>query len=92
MECADGILSSSTSRLRYILKSWLPKENRDKILTGWNWILLRDEIINASTSNIKFPLVITTGGSDPSGVFFKIWNLLKRNKYVPFLDWKLICQ
>ena len=86
MECADGILFPAAHLDYDILKSWLPKENRDKILTGWKWILLRDEIINASISDIKFPLVITTGGSDPNGVFFKIWNLLKgTNTHATFL-------
>ena len=86
MECADGILFPAAHLDYDILNSWLPKENRDKILTGWNWILLRDEIINAPTSNLKFPLVITTGGSDPSGVFFKIWDLLKgTNTHATFL-------
>jgi len=77
MQYADGILFPAAHLDYDILNPWLPNEKRDKVLTGWDWILLRNEITRASVSNVKFPLVITTGGSDPRGVFFKIWDLLK---------------
>jgi len=74
---ADGILFPAAHLDYNILDPWLPKSKRDMVLTGWDWILLRNEIINASRSDSYFPLVITTGGTDPSGVFFKIWELLE---------------
>ena len=77
MHYADGILFPAAHLDYDILNSWLPKEKRDKVLTGWDWILLRNEITNAPVSKVKYPLVITTGGSDPRGVFFKIWDLLE---------------
>ena len=73
----DGILFPAAHLDYNILDPWLPKSKRDMVLTGWDWILLRNEIINASRSDSYFPLVITTGGTDPSGVFFKIWELLE---------------
>ena len=45
-----------------------------------------DEILDASISNSKDSIAITTGGSDPSGVFFKIWELLEgTNIHATFL-------
>jgi len=86
MGFADGILFPAAHLDFDILDFWLPKEKRDKILTGWDWILLRSEILDASISNSKTPIAITTGGSDPSGVFFKIWELLEgTNIHATFL-------
>ena len=86
MDYADGILFPAAHLDFDTLDSWLPKEKRNKVLTGWDWILLRSEIIGASILNPKIPLAITTGGSDPSGVFFKIWELLKgTNIHATFL-------
>jgi len=80
MKAADAILFPAAHLDKKILDPWLDKEERYRVLTGWDWILLRDEVLNIKVITRDFPLVVTTGGSDPAGVFFKLWNLLKDQK------------
>ena len=77
MDAADSVLFPAAHLDERILDPWLAKDQRHRVLSGWDWILLRDEILNVSPSKQTLSLAITTGGSDPNGVFFKIWELLK---------------
>jgi spore coat polysaccharide biosynthesis predicted glycosyltransferase SpsG len=77
LKTADGILFPAAHLDKAILDPWLEKDEQHRVLSGWDWILLRDEILNVEMITTDIPLVITTGGSDPAGVFFKLWDLLK---------------
>jgi len=80
LKAADGILFPAAHLDKTILDPWLEKEERHRVLSGWDWILLRDEVLDVDKITRDFPLVVTTGGSDPAGVFFKLWGLLKDQK------------
>ena len=80
MKAADGILFPAAHLDEKILDPWLDKDERYRVLTGWDWIILRDELLNVGSITRDFPLVVTTGGSDPEGVFFRLWDLLKDQK------------
>ena len=56
------------------------KNERHRVISGWDWIILRDELLNIEPITRDLPIVVTTGGSDPEGVFFWLWNLLKDQK------------
>jgi spore coat polysaccharide biosynthesis predicted glycosyltransferase SpsG len=80
MEAADGVLFPAAHLDEKILDPWLDKKERYRVLSGWDWIILRDELLNIAPITRDFPLVVTTGGSDPEGVFFRLWDLLKDQK------------
>ena len=50
--------------------------NIPKIISGWDYIILRDEVRNAKVSS-GGGIVITTGGSDPENVISYLSNLLQ---------------
>ena len=86
MEAADGVLFPAAHLDEKILDPWLDKKERYRVLSGWDWIILRDELLNIASITRDFPVVVTTGGSDPEGVFFKLWDLLRDQKiHVIFL-------
>lgn len=80
LEAADGVLFPAAHLDEKILDPWLDKKDRYRVLSGWDWIILRDELLNIAPITRDFPLVVTTGGSDPEGVFFRLWDLLKDQK------------
>jgi len=80
MEAADGILFPAAHLDKKILDPWLDKKESYRVLSGWEWVILRDELLNMALITRNFPLVVTTGGSDPEGVFFRLWDLLKDQK------------
>ncbi len=56
----------------------------NNIVWGWDWVLINKEIL-ALKPKLTFPkkiekVVITTGGSDPSGMLFKFLELLGQTK------------
>ena len=80
MEVADGVLFPAAHLDEKILDPWLDKKHRYRVLSGWDWIILREEFLNIRSTSKDFPIVVTTGGSDPDGVLFKLWDLLKDQK------------
>ena len=80
MKAADGVLFPAAHLDEKILDPWLDKKERYRVLSGWEWIILRDELLNIGPITRDFPMVVTTGGSDPEGVFFRLWDLLKDQK------------
>jgi len=80
MKAADGVLFPAAHLDEKILDPWLNKKERYRVLSGWDWIILRDEFLNMGPITRDFPVVVTTGGSDPEGVFFRLWDLLKDQK------------
>lgn len=80
MQAADGVLFPAAHLDEKILDPWLNKNERHRVISGWDWIILRDELLNIESITRDLPIVVTTGGSDPEGVFFWLWNLLKDQK------------
>lgn len=80
MVAADGILFPAAHLDEKILDPWLERSERFRVLAGWEWMILRDDLMSLRRVSGDLSLVVTTGGSDPEGVFFKIWDLLEGQK------------
>tara|TARA_B100000287_G_C20650950_1_gene786880 strand:- start:456 stop:1427 length:972 start_codon:yes stop_codon:yes gene_type:complete len=79
---ADAILFPCAHLDEKLTKPVLEKYPKVEILSGWEWVLIRDEIRSGLNKKIKKEsLVVTTGGSDPEGVFLVLFELFKKIKF-----------
>ena len=80
MEC-DGIIFPNAHFNLNRLKGYLVPDKIDKVKTGPEYVILRDEIISfkekALQTKHNFKIAVTTGGSDPEGVLITLSLLLK---------------
>lgn len=82
LKAADGIVFPTAHLDKKFLSRFLDKNSAKKVRSGFDYIILRNEIIDLKkkrkVSFTKNPLIIvTTGGGDPEGVLLKIISWLK---------------
>jgi len=81
----DEIIFPNAHLDKGILKKYLPEKQINRVKTGPEYVILRDEIlalkekINNNLHNHQ-NIVVTTGGTDPEGVLFKLIPWLKEMK------------
>tara|TARA_B100000965_G_scaffold350585_1_gene324571 strand:- start:5072 stop:6043 length:972 start_codon:yes stop_codon:yes gene_type:complete len=79
---ADAILFPCAHLDEKLTQPVLKKYPKVQILSGWEWILIRDDIRSGLNKKInKESLIVTTGGSDPEGVLFVLYEVLKEIKF-----------
>ena len=80
IECDEIIFPNAHFNLDR-LKGYLVSDKINKVKTGWEYVILRDEIIAFKEIMPKIrhknKIVVTTGGSDPEGVLINLSLLLK---------------
>ena len=81
----DEIIFPNAHLNKNILKKYLSQEQINKVKTGTEYIILRNEILalkDKINHNFHNPpnIIVTTGGTDPEGVLLKLISWLKEMK------------
>lgn len=55
------------------------KAIKQKVFHGADWVILRDDVLSQEKNqNPDKNIVVTTGGSDPHQIFFKLWPIFEK--------------
>lgn len=82
LSASDEIVFPAAHLDKNLLKKYLSREQIDRVKTGPDYVILRDEILvlkNQVSHDLHTPpnIVVTTGGTDPEGVLIKLVPWLK---------------